>query len=132
MKVLIIDDDSMVLSFLVRLTQKRGYEVLSYSNPLNCPLNTPGPCPCTLDTQCPDIIITDFNMPYVNGIEFLTNLKRKGCKCANIALMSGTWAEADLKRISPPGITHFAKPFHLKQIEEWFDSIQASASMSDR
>lgn len=125
MKAIVIDDDAVVRSLLTSVMKGRGYEVLSYPNPQECPLYTDKGCPCSYDKACPDVIITDFDMPFVNGIELLWKLKDVGCKCTNMALISGTWSEAYLKQMAPPGVVSFAKPFELDHIEKWLDETES-------
>ena len=68
-------------------------------------------------------------MPEVNGVQFIQELKRKGCKCPKIGMMSGNWNDSDLFTVNHMGVTVFAKPFDLSGIYSWLleDKISHAA-----
>jgi len=61
-------------------------------------------------------------MPVQQGIDFLEGQMRKGCRCKNMALMSGDFAESDVVRAKSTGLMLFRKPFGIKEISEWIES----------
>ena len=63
-------------------------------------------------------------MPVQQGIDFLEGQMRKGCKCKNMALMSGDFAETDVVRAKSIGLMLLKKPFGIKEILEWIESIE--------
>jgi CheY-like chemotaxis protein len=126
MQALILEDDPLVMSLLERVLVRRGYTVVTYPDPTACPLYADSSCPCAAQPNCPDIILTDYNMPSVNGLEFVEHLKRKGCTCRNIAMISGSWTADELRSASPLGVSVFAKPFHLQRLESWLESVECS------
>lgn len=107
------------------MLRRRGFDVEFYFEPSQCPL---------YDTQCgrertpsssPDIIITDFDMPYVNGVEFVETLRKNGYECSRIAMMSGSAIPPSmLERAARMNIKFFAKPFHIDQIGAWLREVQ--------
>lgn len=119
MNAVILDDEPMVLALLRGVLGRRGYSVEAYSTPIRCPLYSAPGCPCEPQVPCPDVILTDFDMPLVNGIEFVEHLKMKGCKCRHIALISGLLTDATRLKAQPLGVTVFAKPFQLKGLTAW-------------
>jgi len=127
MKVMILDDDPVILIMMSFFFQKRGYEVFTYANPTECPLYTNESCPCSLKDHCPNVIITDYDMPKANGVDFLEALRRKGCKCFNLALISGySITDIAVEHETNYGVKFFAKPFHWKQIDDWLDQVETS------
>ena len=119
MNALILDDEPMILSLLQSILGRRGYHVEAYTTPKGCPQYVSEACPCETQTGCPHVILTDFDMPFVTGIEFIEKLKQRGCKCQHIALISGLLDETALRRAAPLGVKVFTKPFHLKGLEAW-------------
>jgi CheY-like chemotaxis protein len=123
MKAVILDDDPVVLRVLGALFERTGYQVLLYESPLACPLYTTPTCSCWLQTSCPDcpdIIISDVDMPQVNGVTFIETLFIKGCKCRNIALLSGKGLSAeDMGRVATIGSQLFLKPLVFAEFESW-------------
>lgn len=64
-------------------------------------------------------------MPLVTGLEFFEALRKKGCKCPDIALMSEHLIPRDvLERASKLNLKFFAKPFHRSQIDDWLKRIE--------
>jgi CheY-like chemotaxis protein len=69
-KVALVVDDSMLIRHTVcRFLEERGFEVESATNGLEA-LDV-------LRRVCPDIIITDMQMPRMTGSELITELKAK-------------------------------------------------------
>ena len=120
MKILLMDDDMLMLSMLTGAFVRWGFKVDAYTNPNNCPAFYSEACPCALlNNSCPDMILTDVNMPLVNGVKFVQELRRKGCKCPKIGMMSGDWSDPDLVSVTHMGVTVFSKPFDLSRIRSW-------------
>ena len=127
MTAVIFDDDPVIRSLLTGVLSSVGYKVTSYSNPVKCPLYSDPCCPCSLDGACPDLIISDYDMPGVNGLEFIENIRNKNCRCMNIAVMSGSWVEDDLRQILPTGVSVLSKPFTLNRFGSWLNEVRAKS-----
>jgi FixJ family two-component response regulator len=121
-RVIILDDEMFILNMLRDFFLMQGYEVLAYSDPTSiCPIHGNGGDRCSLQHRCSDILITDFRMPGVNGVELLERQKRKGCKLdiRNKAVMSGDIDDRNRMRVRQLGCSFFLKPFNLHTIIEW-------------
>lgn len=124
-KVLILDDDPFIVSLLVNIFHRRGCDVVTYSSPAACPLYSDATCECKQGEPCASVIVSDYDMPLVNGVEFLESLKKRGCRCAHTALASGSFpAQETMDRLAKLGIKFFAKPFHKDQIIDWLNQIE--------
>jgi DNA-binding response OmpR family regulator len=120
MNILLLDDDPLILSLLKGAFVKWGYNVSAYTNPRLCPAFCAEGCPCTLaGNGCPDLVLTDVNMPGVNGVTFVEELVRKGCRCRKIGMMSGDWSEPHIRRANELGASIFSKPFHIPSLYVW-------------
>lgn len=98
----------------------RNYEVLTYDNPLACPIFTEAHGACFPESGCPDIIISDYDMPEVNGVKFVERLFEKGCQCRHIALLSGVLIpDKDMRRLAKYGTRFFTKPLDYAEVEAW-------------
>ena len=125
LRAVIIDDDPVELSYLRHILQRRGYEVQSYESPIKSPLYQGKKCPCSLDARCPDLIITDYSMPDVNGVELLEMSTKKGCHCRHLALIAGKGLlEGDLLRVAKFGTRYFLKPIDLDDFYPWLDRVE--------
>ena len=123
-RAVILDDDPLMLSLLNRVLRRRGYDVVTYQDPTGCPMFDTDSCPCSARECCPDVILTDINMPAVNGIEFVNKLNLIGCRCKHIAMISGHWTEEVLQEVLPLGVSVFAKPFYLESLYSWLDKAE--------
>ncbi len=124
MKVLILEDDVQVLSLLKLAFQRRGCEVVAYTQPESCPLNAPM-CPCSMHPACPDMILSDLDMPVTTGLEFMDRLTEKKCRCKNFALMTGKSLDREeIQRIEQSGTIFFFKPFELAQVYAWINNVK--------
>ena len=73
MKILIADDSRamrQVISFMLREAGYRGHTIIEAADG-NAALEA-------ARTECPDLIISDWNMPNMTGLEFLQKLREGG------------------------------------------------------
>ena len=131
-RVLIFDDDEAIRKVLWYYFDGRGYEVFTFPHPTTCPLSVASLCQCPLEESCSDIIISDLNMPFKRGLDFLEEQLSKGCRCENMALMSGYLDQEDSERASRLKIKLFLKPFTIKEIDEWVTEIERKINPTRR
>jgi len=121
-RVIIFDDEVFILNMLKDFFLMRGYEVLTYSDPTSiCPISGKAGDLCSSHDRCCDVMITDFSMPGVSGVELLERQSRKGCKLdiRNKAVISGYIDDQNRTRVRQLGCTFFQKPFNLHALMEW-------------
>lgn len=96
-----------------------GYEVFAYTKPVICPIDGENTGVCT--KPCADILITDYNMPLINGLELLQELTRKKCALIskNKALISGFLETEQLKKLDELGCVFFQKPLDFSELLTW-------------
>jgi CheY-like chemotaxis protein len=130
-RAIIYDDNALLLSVLKEYLTFRGYEVLAAQDPVVCPL-CDNSAACTVRTPCTDIIITDFNMPKINGIELLKAQFQKGCKvpAGSKVLMSGNIDNSRLRSIKELGTVFFEKPFSFELLSDWLDGREQLMDLS--
>jgi len=130
-RALIIDDEPGVLSVLKTILKKRGFEVTACSSPVDSPLGDCPVCPCLLHPNCPQVIMSDYDMPVMNGLEFWERQLEKGCRCRNVALISGKGLnEKEFRRLTKLGMKLFLKPFDRQAIHDWLDDVELSIASS--
>ena len=69
------------------------------------------------------MIIVDFKMPVINGLQFIKTQKDKHCKCNCVVLISGSIADEDMLTVKSLGCHVFTKPLQLDDFLEWADNI---------
>ena len=125
-RALVFEDDESMRELLALLLEKRGYEVMAFSDPTVCNLYTRNECPCQRDYACSDIIITDVEMPRMTGLELLEHQARNGCKALpeNKAVISGIWTPERREEAERLGCRTFEKPFPLDDLDKWLDECE--------
>jgi len=117
-RIIIYDDNTFVLKMVRTHFSEMNYEVQSFSEPIPCPPleNTN----CCLN-PCADIIITDFRMPRINGIELLSHQAQRGCPITvkNKAIMSEDLPYEHIDKIIELADIFFQKPLHMEELNAW-------------
>lgn len=96
MKILLVDDDTMLRNAVTEMLEGKGYEVTVASN------GTEGLRASKEGAF--DVIVSDFNMPYLNGLEFYEALEPGMQK--RFILCSGS---IDAMRKAPSDLTTLPK-----------------------
>jgi len=124
-KAIVIDDDPSVLIYLRCILQRRSFDVHVYEDPVECPLYKSPGCFSPFHCECPDLIISDYNMPRVNGVELLASTMEKGCHCRHLALITAQGLlDADLTRVAKYGTRYFTKPLDFDDFFPWLDRVE--------
>ena len=132
-RAFVLDDDSGVRDLVEEVLSRCGYTVLPYaspaevalfSHPENCPLATGHPELFDESPICADLIITDINMPDINGFEFIRKIREVGCKVRYIAVLSGNWTAEQEVEAEALGCKIFHKPFSVFEMKSWVMSLE--------
>ncbi len=102
-KVLIVDDDPQVAAAMRRLLQRRGFEVLTSI----CAAHAL----TLLEAFAPDVVVSDFKMPGMDGVELLAEVEKQRPTARRI-LLSG---HADLADTPTPYV-FMSKPWDDEQL----------------
>lgn len=111
-KILIIDDEVMITSTLSTLIQMMlDYEVIISNDPKE--LIESG----ILETQKIDLVISDFIMPHMNGLELLSLIKEKQPNIVPILLTGYSDKESAIKSINELGLYYYLeKPWDNNEL----------------
>ncbi|SEP79167.1 Response regulator receiver domain-containing protein [Ectothiorhodospira magna] len=105
--ILIVDDDDTFRTMLQEMLSREGFHILT--------AGSGGQALKLLNTQTPDLIITDILMPDGDGIELITTLKQKNSPIPIIAMSGGRRSislEFNLESAELMGVkATLAKPF---------------------
>lgn len=118
--ILLVDDEITVLK-LLEFVLKKDYHLIIHNNGLEA-INW-------LDSgHLPDLIISDLQMPYVDGIDFVRSLKSSGYyREIPIILLSAAYSLEDLAAKLPYSFDLLVpKPFNPGTLKENIQSLLAN------
>jgi putative nucleotidyltransferase with HDIG domain len=74
-RILVVDDDALILQALTRILSSEGYDVVAHQDPLEAAREADF-----------SVVISDFMMPQMNGIELLTYLRERNPSAVRLML----------------------------------------------
>lgn len=109
-QILILDDDKAMCQLLEKLLEK-NYDVITKHDGMSAMY-------WLVQGNIPDLVISDLDMPNLNGEEFIKNLKRSGYyKNVPFIIITGFDNKEQKMRIMKLGIhDFFVKPFNPKDL----------------
>jgi len=115
-RVLIVDDNACVLSLTAELLDHLGYQTATAEEGIGAL--------CQLKTAHYDILLTDFEMPGMDGYE-LAEAAKQHCFGIKVILMTGHCTDDLAARISDSTTVDgfLSKPFDLKTIREMLNQV---------
>lgn len=100
--VLVVDDDRTVRALEEMRLSKLGHEVVVRSRPQEALAAVQG------DLDAFDVILLDYHMPNMNGLELAHVLREEGCE-ASVVLITGLSAQVSEAKARVVGIDHFLR-----------------------
>lgn len=114
-KILVVDDESDVLTFLTTLLDDNGYETMTAENGEEALERVKG--------SRPDLVTLDITMPETSGVRFYRNMKESN-DWNSIPIVIVTGISSDFEKFIstrkqvPPPEGYVAKPIDEKEILE--------------
>jgi len=109
MKVLVIDDDQLVLLPLKRKLKNQGYQVVTSTSPKKGI--------DLFDSFTPDLIIVDINMPQFSGLDFIRHIRKEKKSSIPMIVLSGNTSVEVMAEGFELGISDYIKkPISLDEI----------------
>jgi len=125
-KALIFAKNPLTLDHLEKILLLRGYDVLAFRNPIVCPIYNTRPETCKNLRPCADVLITDSDIPNIDGVNLLLKQYERGCQMdiRNKAVIADHVPLIDKRLIDYVGFKHLKKPFDLTEISKWLDECE--------
>lgn len=108
-KVLILDDDELIVSMLSRALKKEGYEVTALTKPNNVAQ--------VVRSLSPEIFLLDVTLPERSGLEILEELREKGIDRQVVMLTADDSAETAVKAMKLGAADYLTKPFNIDEVK---------------
>ena len=124
LKIMIVEDEKSVRESHTWFFEDLGNEVIFGEVPFSCDVWKG--YSCTRNAPCADVLIIDHHLPGMKGLEFLADLKTKGCKrpFSNVLLISGDTTSIDMDKAKEIGVTVVQKPIEIEFLEAWLKNIK--------
>lgn len=135
LRIMIIDDEQCIRDSLKWHLEDLGHAVTAEPEPFHCNVYRGESCPKS--AACTDVLLIDQNLPFMTGLEFIRQLKEKGCKgiTSHMLLMSGDTTSIDHGMAQTLGCTVVQKPMSFEFLGAWLETVKAhirdSASETD-
>jgi len=117
-RILLVDDEPTIRRNLARYLAIQGHDVQAVENGLQALR--------AFDEGDVDLLITDINMPEMDGIEILTALRSRGSAVPVIAMSGGGQFDKRLLLTSATmlgAVTTLEKPFELEELARAVDGL---------
>jgi len=109
-RILVVDDEENTRIALTRLLSREGYEVLTAANGLEAL--------SSLRNNPAELIITDLNMPEMNGLTFLRELNREYPASNVIMITAFGEVESYLEALNLGAFEYLNKPLRLEELRK--------------
>ena len=112
MKLLIVDDDKTTRKLLSMFLKGKGYEVVTAENGLDALEK--------LGTESVNLVVSDMNMPYMDGIELTKTVRAdNNLKDIPIVMVTTEADDAEKEKAFEAGVDDYlVKPTNADQISE--------------
>jgi len=122
MKILVIDDDNLILYTLTRILERNGYQVVTATDGRRAM--------AIFRDERPDVVITDIVMPEQEGIETIMLLRQERPEVGVIAISGGARTRNldYLKMAGSLGADDvIRKPFEAEELLSRLDRLRAAS-----
>ncbi len=120
-KILVVDDDPVVVRMVEALLKNKGYEVIISRDGLEALAR--------IKKDDPDLVVLDILMPEINGYDVCCELRfNRDFKKIPILILSETEKELDAETEKRANIKYLHKPFEKDEFLKEIDLLLATAS----
>lgn len=107
-KLLVVDDEDIILNIATDVLESEGYEVKTETNPLNAIK--------TVSREKFDFVLTDINMPEMNGLEMIKKILEIDSEIGAIFMTGYANLETAKEAIKTGAYDYIMKPFELSEL----------------
>lgn len=116
-KILVVDDDPAIIRLLSAVLRYEAMKVVQ--------TNKGEEALDLIQREKPDLVLTDFAMPDINGVEICRRIKQNPLTANTpVILMTGALTRADCQQTLAQGVDGFLqKPFSVKQLLDLINAV---------
>jgi signal transduction histidine kinase/CheY-like chemotaxis protein len=107
-KLLVVDDEDIILSIATDVLESEGYEVKTESNPIKAL--------SMIKEEKFDFVLTDINMPEMNGLELVKKIQEVDSDVGAIFMTGYANLETAKEAIQTGAYDYIMKPFELNEL----------------
>jgi len=123
-KILIVDNDEELVHFLTRLCVKQGYEVASCTDGISGLERA--------ESEAFDLILLDYKMPGLNGLETLAEIKRAQIRTPVIVMTAFGTTETAIEAMKLGAYDYLLKPFDSEGLKRLAaDALEVNRLMKE-
>jgi two-component system C4-dicarboxylate transport response regulator DctD len=108
-RVLLLDDDREILEICNEVLSNQGFDVSTFDDPMKA-------LTALIEGQRTDVIITDFRMPGMNGLQFLEQLKLEGILTPTVMFTGVADKELAIKALNAGCHSLIEKPVRNQEL----------------
>ena len=108
-KILIADDDHIEKESLATILQREGYETITAGDGKEAWEK--------IQQSPPDLVLTDLKMPYLNGLELLSEIKAKYPEIEVVIITGYATVESAINAMKVGAIDYISKPFNVEEVK---------------
>lgn len=109
-EIMVVDDEAGVRNLLSGVLSEKGFNVTLAKDGRDSLEQ--------MEERRFDLLITDINMPRLDGIELLKKMKKAGRKERIIIMTGKSFDQASVEKEIPPVFIQLKKPFHMNYFLE--------------
>jgi len=119
-RILVAEDDPHILRVISMWLSREGHEVLEARNGLAALEILAG--------SAPDTLITDINMPGLDGLELLKRIRADGITLRKVIVLTNRWDHREIgQSLAEWGVEVVPKPFSPSKLSQLVDGAPAAA-----
>ncbi len=110
-RILVAEDDPHILRLISMWLKRQGHEVVEARNGLSAR--------DLAQTQSIDVLVTDVNMPGMDGLELITAVLPSGLIRRGVVVLTNRWDHGEIRnRLAEWGVHVLPKPFSPTRLSE--------------
>ncbi|MEK6776474.1 MAG: sigma-54 dependent transcriptional regulator [bacterium] len=107
--ILIADDDHIEKESLATILQREGYETMTAGDGKEAWEK--------IQQSPPDLVLTDLKMPYLNGLELLSEIKANYPEIEVVIITGYATVESAINAMKVGAIDYISKPFNVEEVK---------------